>query len=124
MNRDKIDLKIRTRLDLKLKPVREILESRGLNPGGRVQRVIDSEVLRLDDPYVPFDTGNLRQSGIRGTHFGSGEVVYNAVYAASQYYNTPDTRSYDPMRGAQWFERMKADHHGEILEAARKAAKK
>ena len=124
MNRDKIDLKIRTRLDLKLKPVREILESRGLNPGGPVQRVIDSEVLRLDDPYVPFDTGNLRQSGIRGTHFGSGEVVYNAVYAASQYYNTPDTRSYDPMRGAQWFERMKADHHGEILEAARKAAKK
>lgn len=124
MNRDKIDLKIKTKLELKLKPVREILESRGLNPGGRVQRVIDSEVLRLDDPYVPFDTGNLRQSGIRGTHFGSGEVVYNAVYAASQYYNTPDTRSYDPMRGAQWFERMKADHHGEILEAARKAAKK
>lgn len=124
MNQNKTDPKSKTTFELKFKPVREILESRGLNPGGRVQQVIDSEVLRLDDPYVPFDTGNLRQSGIRGTHIGSGEVVYNAVYAASQYYNTPDTRSYDPMRGAQWFERMKADHHGEILEAARKAAKK
>ena len=123
MNRDKIDLKIKTKLELKLKPVQEILETHGMNPGGRVQRVIDSEVLRLDDPYVPFDTGNLRQSGIRRTHFGSGEVVYNVVYAASQYYNTPDTRSYDPIRGAHWFERMKADHHGAILDAARKAAK-
>ena len=123
MNRDKIDLKIKTKLELKLKPVREILETHGMNPGGRAQRVIDSEVLRLDDPYVPFDTGNLRQSGIRGTHLGSGEVVYNAVYAVNQYYITLDTRSYDPMRGAHWFERMKADHRGEILDAARKAVK-
>lgn len=123
MNRDKIDLKIRTKLELKFKPVQEILETRGLNPGGRVQQVIDSEVLRLDDPYVPFETGNLRQSGIRGTHFGSGEVVYNAVYAANQYYNTSDTRTYDPMRGAHWFERMKADHRSEILDSARKVAK-
>lgn len=122
MNRNDINIKIDATLDLK--PLKEILDSKNLSANGLVQQVIDSEVLRLDDPYVPFNTGNLKQSGIRGTRIGSGEVIYNANYAASQYYNTADTRTYDPMRGAHWFERMKADHRDEIIESARKAVEK
>ncbi|MCD8208336.1 MAG: minor capsid protein [Bacteroidales bacterium] len=71
------------------------------------QKFVDSEVLRLCSPRVPFDTGALEHSGTLGTKIGSGEVCYNAVYARYQYYNTSETRPYDHNRGAKWFERMK-----------------
>ena len=82
------------------------------------QQFIDSEVLRLDAPYMPIQTGTLIKSGILGTVVGSGEVRYIAPYAAPQYYRTSDTRSYDAQRGAHWFERMKIDHRDEILRGA------
>ncbi len=63
-----------------------MLKDRGLEPTGRVQKIVDSEVLRRSDPYVPFKTGYLKSSGIRGTKIGSGEVMYNAVYAHTNYY--------------------------------------
>lgn len=84
------------------------------------QRFIDSEVLRRCSPLVPFDTGALEKSGKLGTVIGSGEVDYIAPYAAVQYYNTPESRGYDPNRGSQWFERMKASDKDEILEGAKK----
>ena len=79
------------------------------------QAFVDSEVLRYDSPLVPFQTGNLEHSGIMGTHVGSGLVEYIAPYAATQYYDTADTRPYDSNRGAHWFERMKAAHKQDIL---------
>ena len=51
-----------------------MLKDRGLEPSGKVQKIVDSEVLRRSTPYVPFKTGNLIKSGIRGTKIGSGEV--------------------------------------------------
>ena len=62
----------------------------------------------------------LDKSGILGTQIGSGEVNWIAPYAAAQYYNTADSRSYDAQRGGRWFERMKADHRDEILRGAKK----
>ena len=88
----------------------------------KAQQFIDSEVLRLCAPLVPFQTGMLQKSGTLGTVVGSGEVQYVAPYAAEQYYHTPTTRSYDPQRGARWFERMKADHQEEILRVAKRLA--
>lgn len=105
-----------------LKPLQEILRARQLLENGKVQRFIDSEVLRLCDPYIPMITGTLKRSGISGTTIGSGEVRYNANYAAQQYYHTADSRSYDPHRGAHWFERMKTDHKDELLRGAQKIA--
>lgn len=84
------------------------------------QKFVDSEVLRRCSPKVPFDTGMLEKSGKLGTEIGSGEVDYVAPYAAAQYYNTSESRSYDPNRGAKWFERMKASEKEEILEGAKK----
>lgn len=75
---------------------------------------MDSEVLRRSTPYVPFKTGNLIKSGIRGTKIGSGEVMYDIVYAHTNYYlnagkGKQGTAS-GGLRGKFWFERMKADH--------------
>lgn len=86
----------------------------------RKQKYVDSEVLRRCSPRVPLDTGMLEKSGKLGTVIGSGEVNYIVPYAAPQYYNTSESRSYDPNRGAKWFERMKVAEKEEILEGAKK----
>lgn len=88
----------------------------------KAQKFVDSEVLRLCSPLVPFQSGMLDKSGKLGTEIGSGEVNYIAPYAAAQYYNTAESRPYDAQRGAKWFERMKAGHRSEILEGAKKIA--
>lgn len=94
----------------------------------RKQKYIDSEVLRVSDPYVPKLSGNLIKSGIEGTVIGSGVVEYTAPYAKDQYYNNAG-RGIDGLnalngakglRGAFFFDRMKADHKDEILEGVKK----
>lgn len=86
----------------------------------RQQKFIDSEVLRRCSPRVPHDTGMLEKSGKLGTVVGSGEVNYIAPYAAAQYYGTAASRSYDPNRGGNWFERTKVAEKDEILKGAEK----
>lgn len=99
------------------------------------QSYVDSEVLRLSEPYVPFQSGMLKLSGQLGTVIGSGLVVYNAPYARYQYYgmvmvgrapkqltDTPLTYHGAPKRGKLWFERCKADHKEQILRGAAKIA--
>jgi hypothetical protein len=86
----------------------------------QAQRVVDGEVLRYNSPYVPFDTGMLNKSGLIHTVVGSGELVYKTPYARRLYYNPQYNFQGAPMRGAYFFERMKADHKSDILRAAGK----
>ncbi len=80
----------------------------------KAQAFVDSEVLRYDDPLMPKQTGNMINSGKRGTDIGSGLVRYTAPYSHHQYYNTAESRPYDSHRGAHWFERMKTAHLDDI----------
>lgn len=91
---------------LELDDIKDILKKRGLLEGGRAQKFVDSEVLRLCAPYVPFDMGILSESGAANTIFGSGNVIYNTPYARRWYYNPANFQG-APMRGNYWFERMK-----------------
>lgn len=100
--------------NLKVRAIQKLIAERGIEEKGKVQKYIDSEVLRLSDPYVPFRTGGLKGSGIRATTLGSGKVKYNAPYARKQYYENKGTG----LRGKLWFERMKADRKNEILKGA------
>lgn len=86
----------------------------------RKQRYVDEEVLRRDEPLMPRKTGNMINSGRRGTRVGSGEVKYTASYSDKQYYETAESRPYDPNRGAHWFERMKTTQKGEIKKGMEK----
>lgn len=88
----------------------------------RAQSFVDSEVLRLMQPYTPLRTGMLIKSATLGTVIGSGRIKQTTPYAARQYYTTATTRSYDPRRGAYWFERMKIDQKGYILRGAAQRA--
>ena len=76
----------------------------------RAQKFLDNEVLKDNDPFVPFRYGNLRNSGITGTSIGSGKVQYNAPYAKPMYYGIHLHFSKDkhPQACAQWFEKAKA----------------
>lgn len=91
---------------LEVKPVEEIKRNKGIEPGGRVQKFIDSEVLRRCSPYVPYDNGDLNRSGTKNTKIGSGVVKYNTVYARRWYYRPANFKG-APMRGNYWFEKMK-----------------
>lgn len=93
----------------------------------RKQKYIDSEVLRLSAPYNPFRHGDMIRSGTTGTVLGSGVVEYTAPYAKKQYYTNAGrgTEGINAVKGAKGlrgpfgFERMKADHKGEILKGAK-----
>ncbi len=86
------------------------VKRRGLEKSGRVQQALDSVILQTCDPYVPFDTGMLKDSGILNTAIGSGEIEYNTPYARRQYY---ENKGGSGVRGKLWFERAKADHLGD-----------
>ena len=123
---------------LEMDSLNEMLKKRGLEERGRVQKFIDSEVIRLCSPYTPFQTNALIESALSGTEIGSGNIIYNSPYAKYLYYGklmvSPTTGSswakqgerkaltgtdlkYDgaPKRGSYWFERMKADHLRKLI---------
>lgn len=85
----------------------------------QAQRFVDSEILRRCAPYVPMKSGALLRSGESGTVIGSGQICWDAPYAAAQYYGGAAS---GPLRGGRWFERMKADHQDAILRETAKIA--
>ncbi len=104
-----------------------ILEKCGLGASAKVQTVIDNEVLKRCEPYVPKKSGALIASGRAATAPGSGLITYGANYAAYQYYGISSSGKaleYNgaPMRGSYWFERMKAANKDAILRLAADAA--
>lgn len=119
------------KMNFSMLPAEKIMQRRGMEEGGRVQKIIDSEVLRLCKPYTPFKASMLSKSGDAMTRIGSGEVRYKTPYARYQYYGkvmvgpAPKRVSDKDLtyhgggkRGSMWFERMKSDHKEDILRAA------
>jgi hypothetical protein len=74
------------------------------------QEFVDSECIRLTEPFVPKRTGMLEKSGILGSVIGSGKISYIAPYAKKQYYlpNRKKTSNSEPLRGSFWFARSMA----------------
>ncbi len=104
---------------LELKTAADIKAERGLEEGGAVQRYVDGAVIQFCEPYVPFDTGALKNSPYTFSPPGEGRVVYGVEYAAKQYYTN---KGGEGLRGARWFERMKADRLEEIVRGANEKA--
>lgn len=88
----------------------------------QAQKFVDSEVLRLSEPFIPLLTGTLIKTGILGTDIGSGLVQWIAPYARRQYYRgrAPGTSNFGPLRGRFWFERMRQVHGRQIITGARR----
>ena len=93
----------------------------GLKPGGEVQLFVDTEIIKHCDPYVPFDTGMLKDSPLYASRIGHGEIIYDTPYARRMY-TAPDDCNFQnrPLRGPNWAVRMWADHVKAILQGAPK----
>lgn len=62
----------------------QILNKLGLLPGGTIQKYLTNEIVRISDPYVPFDNGPLKNQvyqSIDGTWF-----EYLMPYARYHWY--------------------------------------
>lgn len=107
---------------IKIKSTAQLLRERGINKGGKVQRFIDSEVIRCMDSFVPLRSGTLKKSAILGTVIGSGRVKYTAPYARRNYYENAGLGNEGTQRGGRrgrkWFERMKPIYLETILNGA------
>lgn len=98
--------------------VADIVNRRKIEKGGPVQKFIDSEVMRLMDPYTPFREGTLKGSPQRDSIIGSGRILQITDYARRLYYNPQYNFNEAPRRGGKWFERMKENHKDDILKGA------
>ena len=95
----------------------------------KVQYAFSQKVAATIDPYVPFDTGTLKNSVNQASDFKAGLLVYNTPYARAQYYLHPIGQSselrggVDRFRGSYWGQRAIADHKDELEKFAHDAAR-
>lgn len=79
---------------------------------------VGNELLRKCDPYVPLDTGMLRDSGITHSKPEDGYLMWKTPYAIKQWRYGKSKG----LRGKKWALRAWADHKKFILKSARKIA--
>ena len=130
------------KLHFEIKDKDTIIRNHGMQVGGPVQKLVDSECMRYMGDYMPRrQAGELEHLMVNATVIGSGQIDTPGPYAHYLYegilYVSPTTGSAwakkneikvptdreltyagAPMRGKKWFERMKADHKDDILRAA------
>lgn len=134
------------KVEFNLNTAEVIKRTRGLQEGGPVQQLVDSEVMRYMSDYMPRrQAGELEHMMVMATVIGSGQIDIPGPYAHYLHegilYVSPTTGSAwakkdeikvptnreltyagAPMRGKKFFERMKVDHKDDILHAAQAMA--
>lgn len=83
----------------------------------KAQFAVAQKAALLIDPYVPFDTGTLKNSVNLASKFDEGLLVYNTPYARKQYYlhaQGSDLRGDTGLRGSYWGQNALADY-GEAI---------
>lgn len=79
---------------------------------------IASEIVRLTDPFVPFDEGWLKNSVTISP--GGSFISYNMPYARRLYFNPQYNFKGAPQRGGLWVERSLAINRKDIIAAVKK----
>ena len=83
----------------------------------KLQFAFSQKVAATVDPYVPFDTGILKNSVNQASKFDEGLLVYNTPYARRQFYLHPEgecLHGENGLRGSYWGQRALADY-GEAI---------
>jgi len=119
----------------------KMLRKRGLEPNGRVQQLFTNECAREMDPYIPFQSGPLKNSRI----ISPDSITYNQPYAKFHYFGKVmvgihsrsawakqgerkvvtdrDLQHHGASkRGPFWDKRMWADKKGKIVNTVANAA--
>jgi hypothetical protein len=89
------------------------------------QRVLDTQVLKDSNFFIPMDNHFLERSGILHSKLGEGLIKWQTVYARRLYYNPQYNFSKDKNPNAQglWFEAAKALYKKKWLKMADAAIK-
>ena len=108
---------------VKLPSANKLIKQFGLEPGGRLQRVVDSEIVRYSQPYTPKDTGQLEDSV--DASIGTGMLVYKRDYARVVWEGVRNGKKLhyqkkNPQAGPKWIKRAMADHLQDVCRAAEK----
>lgn len=102
---------------IEIDPTQKILLKRHLNKNGEAQIKFTKEVAKQCNNYVPFNTGRLKDMMIE---LQTDKVIYNAPYAARQYYtnkgNGKQGTSLGGLRGKFWDKRMWSDKGDKIVQ--------
>ncbi|WP_269478285.1 minor capsid protein [Hominibacterium faecale] len=98
-------MSVKVRLDLD--PFEKILSRRDLEEDGEAQLFFTHEVARHCDPYVPMDTGMLKNT----KQIDPNKITYPQPYAQKQYFENKGKG----LRGKEWDKRMMADRGEEIV---------
>lgn len=130
------------KVEFNISTAETIKRNHGLQPGGAVQKLVDGECMRYMGDYMPRrQAGELEHMMVMATVIGSGQIDIPGPYAHYLHegilYVSPTTGSAwakkneikiptdqeltyagAPMRGKKFFDRMKADHKDDILQAA------
>lgn len=78
----------------------------------KVQYAFSQQVAKTVDPYVPFDTGMLKNSVNLASKYDEGLLVYDTPYARKQYYLHEQgtcLHGETGLRGSYWGQRALAD---------------
>ena len=130
------------KVEFNISTAETIKRNHGLQPEGPVQKLVDSEAMRYMSDYMPRrQAGELEHMMVMATVIGSGQIDIPGPYAHYLHegilYVSPTTGSAwakkneikiptdqeltyagAPMRGKKFFDRMRADHKDDILQAA------
>lgn len=89
------------------------------------QYILDENVLKGSNFYIPMDSHNLERSGVTHSKLGNGLVAWGTPYARRLYYNPQYNFSKDvnPNARGKWYEAAKAKQRAAWIAAAKKAYK-
>lgn len=98
------------RIKLKM-DVRKIRSSYGLGTSDRARQQLARQVRRRCDKYVPYDTGQLKNTAAISSD--GRALTYPQAYAGAQYYI--NYHHSDPVRGPHWETRMLLNEKAQLL---------
>lgn len=92
----------------------------------KAQLVLDEQVLKDSNRFIPKDTGNLERSSSLHSRLGEGHIEWNTPYAARLYYNPQYNFSKDenPLAQGLWYEAAKAQRNSVWVELTKRAYKR
>ncbi len=134
-----------TTIEIKLKEPKDIINRLGLVPGGKIQEMFVNELIRISDPYVPFDNGPLKNQIVIASdatyydyispyarYHWNGKLMVDPVTKKGAFFNpnygfwsrpgipkelTNKDMNYRgaPMRGPKWTMRAWADNQNQVI---------
>lgn len=103
-----------TKVTINIDPTKKILLKRKLNNNGQAQLFFTNEIVRLSEPYVPFQGGDLKNKKAVSIN----KITYIMPYAKKQYFTNAgvgkEGTNKGGLRGKLWVKRCWADKGKDI----------